>query len=162
MAKPSPIPAGRHSVTPNLILSDCGRAIDFYKRALGAEEVGRFPSPDGKSVWHAELRIGDSIVYAADEMPGRSAKPPAPDRISPVGFWIWTADCDAAHRRAVDAGGRSKMPPTDMFWGDRTATVEDPYGYSWTFATHVKDMTREEMEKAGREFAKQMGMTGKG
>jgi len=157
MAKPIPIPKGVHTVTPNLILPDCARAIDYYKRGLGAEEVSRFPAPDGKKIWHAELRVGDSILYMADEMPGMSAKPPSGDRGSPVTFWVWVADCDAAHRRAVDAGGRSTTAPADMFWGDRTGTVQDPFGYSWTFATHVKDMTKEEMAKAGQEFARKQG-----
>ena len=155
MSTVKPIPAGVHSVTPNLTIKDCAKAIHFYKRALGAEEVMSVPSPDGKGVWHAELRIGDSIVYANDEFPGMGAAAPSPEHPAPVGFWLWVADCDASFKRAVDAGATATMPPADMFWGDRTGTVSDPYGYRWTFATHVKDVSMEEAKRAGEEFAKQ-------
>jgi len=158
MAKPNPIPNGAHTVTANMTHADSARAIDFYRRALGAEELARFPAPDGKRVWHAEIRVGDSIAYLADEMPNMPSRAPSADRPSPVSFWVWVADCDAAHRRAVDAGARSTMAPADMFWGDRTGSVTDPFGYSWTFATHVKDMTPDEMARAGDEFARKMGM----
>ena len=115
-------------------------------------------APDGKSVWHAELRIGSSIVYMNDEMPGMGAPAPSTEHPAPVGFWIWVADCDAAFKRATEAGATVKMAPMDMFWGDRTGTVADPFGYTWTFGTHVKDMSVEEMKRAGEEFAAKMGM----
>jgi uncharacterized glyoxalase superfamily protein PhnB len=102
------------------------------------------------------MRIGTSIVYANDQMPGMGCAAPTPEKPSPVGFWIWTTDCDAAFKRAIDAGASVKMPPMDMFWGDRTATVGDPFGYTWSFATHIRDMTPDEMHKAGEEFARQM------
>jgi uncharacterized glyoxalase superfamily protein PhnB len=155
MASVKPIPEGMHTVTPNLTMRDCAKAIEFYKRAFGAQEVSRFPSPDGKSVWHAELKIGDSMVYMNDEMPGMSRPAPSADAPVPVTMWLYVKDCDAAFDRAVKAGAKQTAPPTDMFWGDRCAGVADPYGYLWSFATHKKDMTREEMERAGREFAKQ-------
>ncbi len=160
MAKPSPIPEGAHTVTASMTHTDCARAIDFYKRALGAEELMRMPSPDGKRVWHAEIRVGDSIMFLADEMPNMPSKAPSADRPSPVAFWVWVADCDAAHRRAVESGARSTAAPTEMFWGDRTGGIADPFGYSWTFATHVKDLTREEMARGADEFARKMGMKG--
>jgi uncharacterized glyoxalase superfamily protein PhnB len=156
MPKPNPIPKGMHTVTPSLTIRECGKAIAFYKKALGAEEVMNMPAPDGRSVWHAELKVGDSVLFMNDEMPGMSARPPSTDHPAPVNLWVYVNDCDAAYQRAVGAGATGKMPPADMFWGDRTATVQDPFGYSWTFATHVKDMTEAEMAKAGAEFAKQM------
>ncbi|HEU4384958.1 MAG TPA: VOC family protein [Anaeromyxobacteraceae bacterium] len=162
MAQVKPIPQGRHTVTPNLVVRGCARAIEFYKRALDAKEISRHPAPDGKSIWHAELRIGDSAVFLNDEMPGMSPPPPDTEHPAPVGMWLYVADCDAAYRKAVQAGAKGKMEPADMFWGDRTATVADPFGYLWNFATHVKDMTDEEMRRAGEEFARSQGAGSRG
>jgi uncharacterized glyoxalase superfamily protein PhnB len=156
MAGVNPIPQGANTLTPNLVLRDCAKAIEFYKRAFGAQEVARFPAPDGKSIWHAELKIGNSVFYLADEMPGMSPPPPSAASAAPVTMWLWVQDADAAYRKAIEAGAKSKSAPTDMFWGDRCAGVADPYGYLWTFSTHKKDMTREEMQKAGEEFARSM------
>jgi uncharacterized glyoxalase superfamily protein PhnB len=149
-------PRRRNTLTPNLVLRDCAKAIEFYKRALGAQEVMRMPAPDGKSVWHAELRFGDSVIYMSDEMPGMS--PPAPSATSrlPVTFWLQSDDCDAAYDKALAAGGTSTMEPADMFWGDRCAGIADPFGYTWSFAEHQKDLTAEEMKRAGEEFARSM------
>ena len=162
MAQANPIPQGMHTVTPNLVLRDCARAIEFYKRALGAQEVMRMPSPDGKTIWHAELRVGDSVFFLNDEMPGMSNAAPSADRPAPVTMWLYVKDCDGAYRRAVEAGAKSKMAPEDMFWGDRTASVTDPFGYSWSFATHVKDLSEEEIRRGGAEFARKMGASGAG
>ena len=156
MGQVDPIPKGMHTLTPNLILRDCAGAIEFYKRALGAQEVMRFPSPDGKAIWHAELRIGDSIFYMSDEMPGMGTPAPTAGNPAPVNLWLHVADCDAAFRRATDAGGKATMPPGDMFWGDRCATFDDPFGYRWSFSTHQKDMTAEELRRGGEEFARTM------
>ena len=112
MAKPDPIPKGMHTVTPNLTIKGCAEALDFYKRALGADEVMRMPSPDGKAIWHAEFRVGDSIVFANDEMPGGPARAPSPSQPAPVGMWLYVPDCDAAFQRAVQAGAKPSMPPT--------------------------------------------------
>jgi uncharacterized glyoxalase superfamily protein PhnB len=155
MAGVKPIPQGMHTVTPNLVLRDCAKAIDFYKKALGAQEVSRFTAPDGKSVWHAELRIGDSFVFLQDEMPGMSRPAPTASEPSPVTMWLYVEDADRAYKQAVDAGAQSLMPPADMFWGDRCGGVADPFGYNWSFATHKKDMTVDEMKRAGEEFARQ-------
>ncbi len=152
----SPIPQGAHTLTPNLVLRECAKAIEFYKRALGAQEVLRMPSPDGKAIWHAHLRIGDSSVYLNDENPPMSRPAPTAQAPAPVTLWLWVPDADAAYRKALDAGARSTMEPADMFWGDRCAGVADPYGYQWSFATHKKDLTPEEMRKAGEAFARQM------
>jgi uncharacterized glyoxalase superfamily protein PhnB len=147
---------GRHTLTPNLVIRGAAKAIEFYKKALGAQEIARMPAPDGKSIWHAELRIGDSIFFLNDEMPGMGAAAPSAANPVPVTMWLGVPDCDAAYRRAIDAGGKSTMEPADMFWGDRCAGFSDPFGYTWSFATHVKDMTQEEMRRAGEEFARQM------
>ncbi|GEJ56956.1 VOC family protein [Anaeromyxobacter diazotrophicus] len=156
MANPNPVPQGMHTVTPSLTIQGCAAALDFYKRALGAEEVMRMPSPDGKSVWHAELRVGDSMIFAGDEMPGGPFRAPSAAHPSPASLWLYVPDCDAAFRRAVDAGAKAVMPPEDMFWGDRVSMVLDPYGYGWHFATHVKDLSPEEMRNGAEEFAKRM------
>jgi uncharacterized glyoxalase superfamily protein PhnB len=155
-----PIPEGMHTLTPNLVVRDCAKAIEFYERALGAQEVARQPAPDGKSIWHAELKIGDSVFFMNDEMPGMGAPAPTKEAPVPVTMWLYVPDTDAAFRRAVEAGAKATMEPADMFWGDRCAGVADPFGYQWSFATHVKDLTQEEMRRAGEEFARSMGMQG--
>ena len=156
MASVKPVPQGMHTLTPNLVLRDCARAIDFYKRALGAQERSRMPSPDGTRIWHAELVVGDSYFFLNDEMPGMGRPAPTAADPSPVTMWLYVPDCDAAFDRAVKAGAKQTYAPTDMFWGDRCAGVADPFGYVWSFATHQKDMTEEEMRRGGEEFAKRM------
>jgi len=155
MAGVSPIPQGMHTITPNLVIRDCAKAIEFYKRALGAQEMSRMTAPDGKSVWHAELKIGDSVVFLSDEMPGGPRAPSATDQL-PMTMWLYVQDCDQAFRRALDAGARSTMQPEDMFWGDRCAGIADPFGYLWSFATHQKDLTAEEIRREGEVFARSM------
>ena len=152
----SPIPEGFHTVTPHLILDDAAKAIEWYKQALGAEEKSRALGPDGKVI-HAELQIGNSRIMLNDEMGGgKSAKAFGG---SPVGFWIYVPDCDALFHRAVGAGGNVAPSPmgqlTDQFWGDRTGTFTDPYGYQWTIATRKEDLSREEMDRRAQEFFKQ-------
>jgi uncharacterized glyoxalase superfamily protein PhnB len=154
MANAKPVSNGRATLVPNLVVRDCAKAIEFYERALGAKELARMPAPDGKSIWHAELRIGDSVVFMNDEMPGMGRPAPTKEDPVPVTMWLYVPDCDAAFQRAVQAGAQATMPPEDMFWGDRCASVADPYGYVWSFATHQKDMTEEEMRRAGEEFAR--------
>jgi uncharacterized glyoxalase superfamily protein PhnB len=144
------------TVTPNLILRDCAKAIEFYQRALGAQEISRFPAPDGRGIWHAELRIGDSVVFVNDEMPGMPRTAPTAEAPAPVTMWLYVRDCDAAFHHAVTAGAKPTMPPADMFWGDRVAAIADPYGYLWSFATHQKDLSAEEMRRGGEEFARSM------
>lgn len=156
MAGVNPIPQGIHTLTPNLVIRDCAKAIEFYKKALGALERSRISAPDGKSIWHAELRIGDSMFFMNDEMPGMGRPAPTASSPVPVTMWLYVPDADGAFRRAVDAGAKSTMEPADMFWGDRCASVADPFGYLWSFATHQKDMTEEEMRTAGEAFARSM------
>ena len=151
------VPEGYHTVTPHLTLDNAAQAIDWYKRALGAEEAGRAVGPDGK-ILHAELRIGDSRIMLNDPMMG--GKGPKAFGGSPASLWIYVEDCDALFNRAVGAGGQvyggdmGRMQ--DQFWGDRCGTLTDPYGYTWTIATRKEDLTREEMDTRAQEFFKQM------
>jgi uncharacterized glyoxalase superfamily protein PhnB len=148
MAKP--VPEGLHTVTPSLSVDGAAEAIDFYKRAFGAEEVMRAPDPSGKKVWHAMVRIGDSSLFVNDTFPEMGAGP------SHSSLWLYLPNVDAAFKRAIDAGCNVVMPLGDMFWGDRMGTVTDKWGIRWTLATHVKDMTPAEMQKAQEDFIKSM------
>ncbi len=145
-----PIPEGLHTITPALAVEGAAEAIEFYKRAFGAEEVMRAPDPTGKKVWHANLRIGDSSFFVNDPMPDMGVGP------SVASLWIYAPDVDAAYARATKAGAKSLMPPMDMFWGDRTATLADKWGIRWTLATHIKDLTPEQMKKAQDAFVAEM------
>jgi PhnB protein len=153
MANVKAVPEGYTTVTASLIQRDCAKAIDFYKKALGAVERMRMPGPDGK-IMHAEIQIGSSIVMMNDEMMGmKSAESLG---ASPISFYVYVENADAALQKAVAAGGKEVMPATDMFWGDRMGQFTDPFGYRWTVATHIKDMTPEEMKKGQEEWMKQM------
>jgi uncharacterized glyoxalase superfamily protein PhnB len=153
MAKVNPIPKGYTTVTPSLIFRDAPKAIEFYKKALGAQERMVMKGPDGK-VGHAEILIGGSIVMLADEVMGlRSAEAIG---ASPVSFYLYFEDADAAFQKALAAGGKQLMPVTDMFWGDRMGHFQDPFGYTWNVASHIKDPSPEEMKKGQEEFMKQM------
>ena len=149
------IPEGYQSLTPMFIFKDAGKAIDFYNRAFGAEVRFVMPGPDGKGVMHAEVRIGTSIIMMGEEnsdCPNKSAETTGG---SPVSFYIYLENVDEAFKRAVEAGSRIQMPVEDMFWGDRMGTVLDPFGYSWSLASHTKDLTPEEIQKGARAmFAK--------
>jgi PhnB protein len=142
MAKATnPVPQGYHTLTPSITCRDAAKAIDFYKKAFGAEELVRMPSPDGK-VSHAELKIGDSMIFVNDEFPGMSAAPP-PTNTPSVYFFLYVNDADAVYNQAVSAGAKATMPLDDMFWGDRFGKVTDPFGHQWGIATHVEDVTRQ-------------------
>ena len=153
----SPIPEGYHTVTPHLIFDNAAQAIDWYKKALGAEEKSRAVAPDGK-IMHAELQIGNSRIMLNDAMGGgKSAKAFGG---SPIALWVYVQDCDALFNRAVGAGGQVAPGPmgqmADQFWGDRSGTFTDPYGYQWTIATHKEDISREELDRRAQEFFKQV------
>ena len=153
----NPIPAGYHSVTAYLIVRDAARAIDFYKQAFGATELFRMDAPGGK-IGHAEIKIGDSPVMLADENPARGAKSPEALGGTPVHLMIYVEDVDAVFKRALSAGGKETQPLKDQFYGDRSGTVTDPFGHSWTVATHVEDVAPEEMGRRAAEAQKQMGV----
>ncbi|HEY9522820.1 MAG TPA: VOC family protein [Thermopolyspora sp.] len=138
-------PRGYHTVTPSLFVAGAAKAIEFYKRALGAEELMRFPSPDGQII-HAEIKVGDSIIMLADEMPDMGRGPKSIGG-TPVSFFVYGNDVDAAWKRAVDAGAKEVVPLADQFWGDRTGCLEDPFGHQWWLAQHLQDLTPEEIRK---------------
>jgi PhnB protein len=149
-----PIPEGYHSITPQLTCRDAARAIDFYKSIFGAQEIMRMPGPDGK-VMHAELQLGDSKFMLGDEMPGM-AMAPTPTAIHSNSLFVYTKDVDDLYDRAVKAGSRADMPPSNMFWGDRYGKFTDPFGHQWGVATHVEDVAPEEMQRRSEEMTKQM------
>lgn len=145
--KVNPIPAGFHSITPHLVVRNAAQAIAFYQKAFGAEERVRMPGPDGKSVMHAELKIGNSHVMICDEAPDWGALSPQSLNGSPVTIHLYVENADAVYQRAVSAGARATMPLSDMFWGDRYGKLVDPYGHHWSVATHVEDVPPEECAK---------------
>ncbi len=152
---PQPIPPGREGPIPHLVCDPCADAIEFYKRAFGAEEVARIPAPDGRRIMHAELLLDGKLVYLVDDFPeycGGKASSPRALGGTPVTIHRYVKDCDAAFRRAEQAGATVKLPPTDMFWGDRYAVVVDPFGHAWSLATHTRDVTPEELAR-GMEAA---------
>jgi uncharacterized glyoxalase superfamily protein PhnB len=153
-----PVPAGLRTMTPQLALDNAARTIDWYKRAFGAEELGRSLGPDGR-IMHAEVKIGDSHFYVNDVMMGKGPKELGG---SPASFWLYVDDSDALFKRAVDAGATVQMPLTDQFWGDRAGSVADPEGISWWIATRKEDFTKEEMEARAAEFFKQAAAHGGG
>lgn len=143
------IPEGMHSLTPHLICAGAADAIAFYVKAFNAVELGRMPGPDGKLI-HAMLRIGDSPLMLVDEFPQWGSKSPATLGGTPVSIHLYVENADAAFQQAVDAGASVRMPLADMFWGDRYGVVVDPFGHQWSIATHIKDMSPEEMAAAGK------------
>jgi uncharacterized glyoxalase superfamily protein PhnB len=153
----SPIPEGFHTVTPQLILDNAAQAIDWYKKALGAEEVSRATGPDGK-ILHADLKIGNSHIMVNDAMGG--AKGPKAFGGSPTSLWVYVANADALFNRAVGAGAKVEPGPmgqlSDQFWGDRCGTINDPQGYRWTIATRKEDLTPQEMKQRQDEWVKKM------
>lgn len=151
-----PIPAGYPTVTPALTVHDAARMIEFYKEAFGAEERYRMPTPDGKGIAHAEMKIGDSVFMLGEEMPGDEGGSPQTLGGTPVGFYIYVKDVDDAFDRAVAAGAAIKHPVEDMFWGDRVGTVADPSGHTWMLATHVEEVSPEDLERRGREAYEKM------
>ena len=146
-------PAGMHTVTPQLTFRQSAAAIEFYKQAFGAQELMRMPTPDGRGIWHAEIRIGDSIIFLSDEMPQGGTVAPSPTHKPTAIVQLYVPDCDAVFQAAVQAGARVNMPLADMFWGDRYGSVIDPFGQVWGIGTHVKDLSPEEMAKGAQEWA---------
>ena len=145
-----PIPEGYHSVTPYLIVRGAAEAIDFYRRAFGAVELFRFPSPDGK-IGHAEIKIGDSPIMMADEYPDMGYKGPQTIGGSPVSLMIYVEDVDTVFNQAVAAGATIKEALQDKFYGDRIGTVTDPFGHVWHISTHKEDVSMDEMQERMKE-----------
>ncbi len=150
MAKVKPIPDGYHSITPYLVIRGAKRAMEFYAEAFGAKEVFKMLD-DKDEVGHAEMRIGDSIIMLADEKSNMPHKSPATLGGSPVSILLYVEDCDAVFNQAVSAGAQVERPLADQFYGDRTGGVKDPFGFSWYIATHVEDVSPEEMERRAKQ-----------
>lgn len=154
-ASVKPVPEGFHTATPSLVVQDAGKAIDFYKKVFGAEERMRMPDPSGRII-HAEIKIGDSILFLSDEIPNMGGKSPQSLGSYTGGVYLYVPNVDEIHKRAVDAGAKSAGPVSDMFWGDRVGHFVDPFGHSWAVSTHVADLTEQEMEKGAQAFYAQM------
>jgi uncharacterized glyoxalase superfamily protein PhnB len=140
-----------HTVTPHLVCAGAADAIEFYKKAFGAVEGGRLPGPNGR-LMHAMIRIGDSVVMLVDEMPEWGALGPKALKGSPVTIHLYVEDVDAVVKRAVDAGAKVTMPVADQFWGDRYGKLEDPFGHHWSVATHLRELSAEEMQQAMKKM----------
>jgi PhnB protein len=140
-----PIPSGFHTLTPHLVVKGVSQAIEFYKQAFGAEEITRAPGPDGKSLMHAELKIGDSRLMLVDEFPEMNCRGPQSIGGTPVTIHMYVEDVDAAFSKAEAAGAKVRMPLADMFWGDRYGVLADPFGHAWSLARHKEDLTPEEI-----------------
>lgn len=153
-----PVPEGYHTLTAYLAVDDAAAAIDFYGRAFGAKERVRMAGP-GDSVMHAELEIGDSLLMLSDPFPQASTKPPKELGGTSASIFMYVEDIDSMYKQAIDAGASSLMEPDDMFWGDRFGSVQDPFGHSWTIATHIEDVSPEEMEKRSEAFMAEMATT---
>ena len=153
-----PIPEGYHTLTPYFTVRDARRAIEFYKQAFGAEERGVMNGPDGK-VMHAELKIGDSIIMLADEFPEFGSLSPETVGGSSMGLHIYVDNVDQAFDRAVKAGAKVEAPVVEQFWGDRYGRLKDPFGHKWSIATHVKDMSADEMRHSMNEAMEKMQKT---
>jgi PhnB protein len=151
-----PVPDGYHTVTPYLIMRDAAKALEFYKAAFGAVELFRMADPSGK-VMHAEMRIGDSVIMLADEHPEFLAVGPQTLGGTSVGILLYVPDVDARFRQAIAAGGREERPLKDQFYGDRSGTLVDPFGHKWTIATHVEDVSPDEMNRRVEAMMKPPG-----
>jgi PhnB protein len=150
------IPEGYGSVTPMLVFKDSRKAIDFYQRAFGARENYVMAGPDGKGVMHAEIRIGNSIIMLGDEHPHNPCRSAETLGCSPASFYLYLENVDEAFNKAVSAGATVQMAVEDTFWGDRMGAVLDPFGYSWSLATHARDMTQEEIQQEAQAFFARM------
>jgi uncharacterized glyoxalase superfamily protein PhnB len=155
------VPEGMHTLTPNIVFQDANKAIEWYKKAFGAEQ--RHPAmtgPDGKKVIHAEIRVGDSSIHLADEGVMGPTGPKSPKTTgaqSPVTLQLYAENIDAIWKRAVDAGAKVTMPLMDMFWGDRYGQLQDPEGYYWNLGEHKQDLTPDEIMKGQKDFFAKMG-----
>jgi len=149
------IPDGFHTITPHLVVSDAGKAIEFYKKAFGAQEIERFMRPDGSAVMHAELKIGNSMLMLGSEFPPHCLSPKSRGGTS-VSLYLYVENADTTFDGAVKAGCTVKMAMTDQFWGDRYGQVEDPFGHEWSIATHKKDLTKDQINANAKAFFAKM------
>ena len=156
--KVKPIPAGFRSITPMLTVREVDKAVDFYQRALGAEERMRFSGPDG-SIMHAELKVGDSIIMLGSEQPEMGCRGPQTLGGTPVSLYLYVKDVDKAFNRAASAGATVTKEVADMFWGDRCGQFVDPFGHKWSLATHKEDLSQGDVQKRGEAFFAKMAKT---
>jgi PhnB protein len=147
-----PIPEGFNTTTPHLIVRDVSKAIDFYTRALGAQELLRMAGPDGKTVMHGKIKIGNSIVFLGCEDCGQGSKSPLTLGGTTASVYLYVEDVDAVFERAKRAGAQTLKPVADMFWGDRYGKILDPFGHEWSIATHKEDLTPAQMEEKAKAF----------
>jgi uncharacterized glyoxalase superfamily protein PhnB len=155
-ASVKPIPEGFHTVTPTLTLKGAADAIEFYKKALGAQELMRMNNPDG-TIGHAEIKIGDSIIFINDEMPmpGCARSPQTLGGFTGT-LYLYVEDVDKAFQRALAAGGKETSPVTEMFWGDRHGSFVDPFGHAWNLSTRTRNLSQQEVEAGAKKFMAQM------
>jgi len=148
-----PIPEGYHSITPYLVISEAAKAIDWYKQAFGAQQTLRMEDPTTGKIGHAELKIGDSYIMLADEYPDMGYRSPKTLGGAGISLLLYVKDVDGTVKQAVDAGAKLERPLQDQFYGDRTGTIQDPFGHIWTIATHIEDVSPEEMlERSKKAF----------
>jgi PhnB protein len=152
-SKAKPVPEGYHAVTPYLIVDGAAKALDFYKQVFGAKERMRMPGPGGK-VGHAEINIGDSVIMLADEHPEMGARGPKSIGGSPTSIVLYVENVDTTVKAAVGAGAKIVRPIEDKFYGDRSGTIEDPFGHQWHVSTHVEDVSPEELQRRAAAMAK--------
>jgi PhnB protein len=157
--KVTAIPAGYPTVMPYIVCRGAAKAIEFYKRALGARAKAVMAAPDG-SIMHAEILIEGSVVMLGDEMPAMGATSPETIGGTASGIFIYTTNVDKAYARAIAAGAKAEMPPADMFWGDRYCKFIDPFGHRWSVATHIEDVAPKEMARRSDAFLKQQAAGG--
>ena len=154
-----PIPEGYHTLTTYLTIENAAEAIDYYKDVFGAKERIRMEAPDGK-IGHAELEIGDSLLMLSDAFPGATSRPPTELGGTTAGAFMYVEDVDAVLKRAVESGATITMEIADQFWGDRFGSITDPFGHSWSIATHVEDVPPEEMAERAKAAMAEMGSSG--
>jgi len=148
-----PIPEGYHSITPYLVISGAAKAIDWYKQAFGAQQTLRMEDPTTGKIGHAELKIGDSYIMLADEYPDMGYRSPKTLGGAGISLLLYVKDVDGTVKQAVDAGAKLERPLQDQFYGDRTGTLQDPFAHVWTIATHIEDVSPEEMlERSKKAF----------
>lgn len=157
--KAQTIPNGFHTLTPHLVVKGAGQAIEFYKKAFGAQEISRLTGADGTSVMHADLKIGDSHLFLVDEFPAMGCRGPQSIGATPVTIHVYVQDVDVAFGKAVSAGAQVRLPLTDMFWGDRYGVLTDPFGHSWSMATHKEDLSPEEIRKRAPQGCAEVAQT---